>query len=127
MLSARIGIIAMLAVAVLVPATPASAHGRLPRGHYVCRNFDALDGYSETGYVVRIMANRRYAYMRGDSVVGEAGRFRHVDGSNKVRFRTGYMKDQGWRGIHQRVDGEPGIKLQYNTDGTWYEFATCTK
>ena len=120
-------ITAMLAVAVIVPATPASAHGRLPRGHYICRNFDAFDGYSENGYVVRIMANRRYAYMRNDVVVGEAGRFRHRTGSNKIRFRSGYMNEQGWRGVHQRVEGEPAIKLQQNSDGTWYEFATCTK
>ena len=124
---ARISIIAMLATAVIVPATPASAHGRLPRGDYVCRQFDAIDGYAETGYVLRIMADRRYAYIRDGQQTGEAGRFRHPTDANKIRFRSGYINSQGWRGIHKRPDGAHAVLLQSQSDGTWYDGATCTK
>ena len=127
-LFARIGIISMLATAVLVPATPASAHARLPRGSYVCYQFDAIDGYTATGTTVRIKADRNYEYLNNGALVGEAGRYRHADDGKRIRFTSGYLNEESFRGIHKRTDGDQVIQLQRKyDDGNWYNGATCTK
>lgn len=113
---------AMVATVVLVPAAPAAAHGRLARGLYAC--YEGVDGgsFEDKGYSLKIMRDRRYAYIYKDDRVGTAGRFRHPSG-DKIVFKSGYLHNEGYNGLH--FPGA-GVELQLPLGNGWHKAIYCT-
>ena len=106
----RIILTAVMFAAVMIPAAPASAHGRLPTGRYYCYQYiNAVTSYSY--FDLHIRPNNRYAFMTGDERVGSAGRFRHVAGTRRIRFVSGYLHTQGFKGTHKRSPGDQTIRI----------------
>lgn len=123
---ARIIVLAMLVGASLVPAaSPASAHGRLPKGKYPCFHY-VSGSVLYTSFDLYIKAKRRYVFKQGDERVGRAGRLRHPSGNDRIRFRTGYLAKNGFKGLHQRRPGSHTVRLAYETSngGTAYYYCS---
>ena len=88
-------------IAALLPAAAASAHAPLPPNDYGCLN------KSETQLVnrnVQIKPGREYAFKKGNGErLGKAGEFAHTSDSAKIRFTSGYLANNGWRGTHVAI------------------------
>lgn len=92
---------AALIAAVLLPAAPAAAHVPLPPNNYACLSAD------ESQYMNRhlhVRAGKEYAFKYGNGDrIGSAGEFAHSSDTNRIRFTSGYLANQGWRGTHSVV------------------------
>ena len=121
-LGATVLTFAMVVTAVLVPAAPASAHQRLARGLYACYEGVEGGGFEDKGYSLKIMRDRRYAYIYKGNRVGTAGRFRHPSG-DKIVFRSGYLYNEGYDAVHHPG---AGVELQLPIGDGWYKANYCT-
>ena len=94
----RVLIMGLVIAALLLPAAPASAHSPLPANHYGCTNAAETQLVNRT---LQIKPGREYVFRKtnGDRV-GNPGEFAHPSDSNKIRFTSGYLANNGWRGAH---------------------------
>src|SRR5687767_1136254 len=84
-----------LVIAVLLPASAASAHVRLPPNNYTCFS---PDGSQYVNRHLHVKAGREYAFKKGNGDrLGNAGGFAHPSDTNKIRFTSGYLDNHGWR------------------------------
>ncbi len=93
---------------------PSTAHESLRTGRYECW-LSQIGQYSN--YDLKIRSGGRYALMLDDDVVGRKGRFVH-DG-RKLRFTSGYLKRQGYKGKHAVLDDAYDTHMIYLYKGTY--------
>src|SRR5688572_14152821 len=113
-----------LAGVLVLPATPASAHGRLPLGVYPCYENTDGTGLRYSYFDLHLKPDKRYVFKTGDERVGRAGRFTHTS-AGRIRFRTGYLASEGFKGEHQRRPGDHTLVLTKAVNGgTAYYYCT---
>ncbi|MBK5227470.1 MAG: hypothetical protein JJE05_03080 [Actinobacteria bacterium] len=103
-----VSIFASLAVAGLLLPMPSSAHSSLRKGRYECW-LSEITQYSN--YDLKIKAGNKYAFTLDDETVGKAGKFVH-DGK-KLRFTSGYLKEEGYKGKHAALDDTYNTHMVY--------------
>ena len=102
-MSRKLRVLSMgLAMAALLPALPASAHAPLPANDYGCMNPEKTQLVNRT---LQIKPGREYVFRKsnGDRV-GNPGEFAHPSDPTKIRFTSGYLANNGWRGTHSSTD-----------------------
>lgn len=99
----------------LLPAGAASAHTPLPPNLYKCFNAS----YTEyTQRDLRIRKNQEYAFQKATGeVLGKPGKSRHPSDTNKIRFTSGYLDNNGWRATHSNSGGIHRVTLKRDTNG----------
>lgn len=88
----------LVLVAAMFAPTPASAHGRIARGDYPCYTYDSNSQKVYTGYVFRVRAAGKYAFVSPGHWV-KKGAFTHPRRGAGLRWTSGYLH-QAARGHH---------------------------
>ena len=88
-------VVSLALVAGLLLSVPASAHKSLRKGKYECW-LSQITQYSY--FDLKIKTGGKYVWVRSDGKDPKNGNFVH-DGK-KIRFKSGYLKKQGFKGKH---------------------------
>ena len=95
--TARVLICCALASSLLLP-TAASAPKKLPARKYYCY-YSIGSTFTYSTFDLKIKADGKYVFLQGNERVG-GGRFTHGSDSDRIRFKTGYLHNKGFKGKH---------------------------
>lgn len=114
----------VLAAATFAP-TPASAHGRIAVGDYPCYTYDSSSQKVYTGYVFRVRAPGKYAFVRPGHWA-KKGKFAHPKKGGGLRWTSGCL-DKAARGHHlfDKSLGMNVIEILWNKPKDGEDYYDC--
>ena len=118
----KLAVIAVTAAALVVPASPARAHGTIPKGKYYCYVFYTAGAPSYTGRYIQVKSAKKYRWFDSKKTTG--GKFGHDRA--KLKFKSGPLK--GMRGKHLTYgNGKPGIDITFKTSAGDSDYVCSTR
>ena len=114
---------AWLVGACLAPAA-ALAHNKLPTGRYYCYYWSGMS-FTYSTYDLKVKPDRKYAFVKGEKLIGSGGSFTHSSESDRVTFKSGYLHNKGFKGKHDftKEDGHTVRLTKEMSDGSTFSYS----